>query len=84
MLTDRADEAARNVFKAMGVSPTPDQSKQIIKIIENVMIYAYQDSAESSVKAAQHFSTDRTLGNKIAEESNRANKALIANLSSMR
>ncbi len=35
-------------------------------------------------KAAQHCSTDRTLGHKIAEEINRANKALIANLSSMR
>ena len=84
MLADRANETTREVFEAMGVSPTPDQSKQITKIIENVMIYAYQDSAESSVKAAQHFSTDRTLGHQIAEEINRCNKALIANLSSMR
>ncbi len=84
MLTDRADEAARNVFKAMGVSPTPDQSKQIIKIIEHAMIDAYRDSAESSVKAAQHCSTDRTLRHKIAEEINRTNTGLIANLSSMR
>jgi hypothetical protein len=84
MLAERANEATRDVFDAMGVSPTPDQSKQITKIIEHAMVDAYRDSAKSSVKAAQQCSTDRTLGHKIAEEIKRANKALIANLSSMR
>ena len=85
MLADRAGEATRSVFEAMGVSPTPDQTKQITKIIEQVLIDAYRNSAESCVKAAQEScSPDRDLAHKIAAEINRANMVLIANLSSMR
>ena len=85
MLAHRADEATRSVFEAMGVSPTPDQTKQITKIIEQAMIDAYRDSAESCVKATQECcSPDLDLAHKIADEIKRANTALIANLSSMR
>ncbi len=85
MLAERADEATRSVFEAMGVSPTPDLTKQITKIIEQAMIDAYRHSAESCVKAAQECcSPDLDLAHKIANEIKRANTALIANLSSMR
>ncbi len=85
MLAHRADEATRSVFEAMGVSPTPDQTKQITKIIEQAMIDAYRDSAESCIKAAQaRCSPDLDLAIKIADEIISVNTVLIANLSSMR
>ncbi len=51
------------------MSPTPDQTKQITKIIEQAMIDAYRDSAESCVKAAQECcGPDLDLAHKIADE----------------
>ena len=85
MLANRAEEAAKSVLDAVGVSPTPDQAERIAKIIEQAMVDAYRDSAESCAKVAQQCcSPDKDLAHKIAEEIERSNTALIANLSSMR
>ena len=85
MSGNRAEEAAKIVFEDVGVNPSPDQTEQIAKIIEQAMIQAYRDSAESCAKVAQQCcSPDLDLAHKIAEEIKRSNIALIANLSSMR
>ena len=85
MMGNRAEEAAKSVFEAVGVNPTPDQSEQIAKIIEAAMIDAYRDSAERCATVAKACcSPDRDLAHKVADEIKRSNTALIANLSGMR
>lgn len=84
-LTSRASKAAGEVAELLGAKVTPEQSKQIARIVEAAMIDAYRDCTEQNTKvAAACCAEDLDRAHKIAEEMRRANVALIANLSSMR
>ncbi len=84
-LNIHAQIATQNIFDILGVHPSGAQGDRVAQAIEQVIIKALEKSVERSTVAATEFhSTDRRLGDEVAEEIRLANKALIANLSAMR
>lgn len=85
MLKKRADAAARDVIDTLGVDVEPALLNTVAKIIEAAMIDAYLDCAERCAHVARGVcEEDEDMAHKLAREIERANKALIANLESMR
>lgn len=81
----RAETAAQAVFAALDARPDPAVTRKVVGIIEKVMAETYRDAAQSCKSAAVRCCReDRDLAHKINEEIERANTALIANLSSLR
>ncbi len=81
----QAEQTAEAVVDTLGAAPSAAQSKQVTDLIERAIIASYQDSAGHCAKVAREFrGADKDLASKVADEINRANIALIANLSSMR
>ncbi len=82
---EQADKAVRAVAEAFGATPTPEQAKAAAAVIERAIIASYQDAAERCAKVASDCcAADRDLAHKVADRIQRANTALIANLSSLR
>ena len=84
-LNIRAHQTTQEIFDILGVRPTGPQGDNVAQAIEQVIVKALEKSIERSTDAAMEFlSTDRRMGDKVAEEIRLANKALITNLSAMR
>ena len=82
---EQADKAAHAVAEAYGTKATPEQAKAIADVIERAIIESYRDAAAHCAKVASECcSADRDLAHKVAAQIERANTALIANLSSLR
>ncbi len=82
---EQADKAVQTVAEALGATPTPEQAKAAADTIERAIIDSFRDGAVRSAKVAKDYcAADRDLAHKVADEIQRANAALIANLSSMR
>ncbi len=84
-LNIRAQNITQEIFDILGVRPSGAQGDKVAQAIEQVIVKALEKSVERSTEAATEIlSTDRRMGNMVAEEILLANKALIANLSAMR
>ncbi len=84
-LNIRAHKATQDIFDILGVRPSGAQGDKVAQAIEQVIIKALEKSVERSAGAAMEIlSTDRRMGDAVAEEIRLANKALTANLSAMR
>ena len=82
---EQADTTFQAVAEALGATPTPEQAKTGADTIEQAIIDSFRDGAVRSAKVAKDYcAADRNLAQKVADEIQRANAALIANLSSMR
>ncbi len=82
---EQADNTFQAVAEALGATPTPEQVKAGADTIERAIIDSFRDGAVRSAKVAKDYcAADRDLAHKVADEIQRANAALIANLSSMR
>ncbi len=82
---EQADKCVQTVAEALGATPTPEQAKAAADAIERAIIDSFRDGALRSAKVARDCcAEDRDLAHKIDDEIQRANTALIANLSSMR
>ena len=82
---EQADNTFQAVAEALGATPTPEQAKAASDAIERAIIDSFRDGAVRSAKVARDYcAEDRDLAHKIDDEIQRANAALIANLSSMR
>ena len=82
---EQADKAAHAVAEAYGTKTTPEQAKAVADVIERAIIESYRDAAAHCAEVASKCcAEDRALANKVAEQIERANTALIANLSSLR
>ncbi len=82
---EQADDTFQAVAEALGFTPTPEQAKAGADTIERAIIDSFRDGAVRSAKVARdHSAADGDLAHKVADEIQRANAALIANLSSMR
>ncbi len=82
---EQADNTFQAVAEALGATPTPEQAKAGADTIERAIIDSFRDGAVRSAKVARdHSAADGDLAHKVANEIQRANAALIANLSSMR
>ncbi len=81
----KADKTTSAVAEALGAAPTPEQAKAAADVIERAIIASYQDAAEHCAKVASDCcAADRDLAHRVADQIQRANIALIANLSSLR
>ena len=84
-LNIRAHEATEKIFDILGLRPSGEQGDLVAQAIEQVIVKALEKSIERSMHATTKFlSTDRRMGDELAEEIRRANEVLISNLSSMR
>ncbi|MGF1608497.1 MAG: hypothetical protein ACFCUQ_03820 [Kiloniellales bacterium] len=84
-LRARAELAARETCTALGAKPTDAQSREVASIIERAIADAVKAASRSSQSAARACcEADEDLAHKLAREIERANIALIANLSAMR
>ncbi len=82
---EQADKVTQAAAEALGVTPTPEQAKAVADVIERAIIDSYRDAAARCAKVASECcSADRDLAHKVADQIERANTALIANLSSLR
>ncbi len=84
-LNIRAQKATQDIFDILGVRPSGAQGDRVAQAIEQVIVKALEKSVERSTNAATEIClADRDMGQKIIEEIQIVNKALIANLSAMR
>jgi len=82
---EQADKTAKFVAEALGATPTPEQAQAAADMIEQAIINSFRDGGVSSAKVAKEFCAEnRNLAQKIDDEIQRANTALISNLSSLR
>ena len=82
---EQADKAVQTVAEAFGAAPTPEQAKAAADVIERAIIESYRDAAARCAEVASKCcAEDRDLAHKVADQIERANTALIANLSSLR
>lgn len=82
---ERALSVAKQLYGVLEASPSAEADKQVIKLIEQVMIDTVLEQGEQSVRVAMDCcSADRDLAHKVGDEIRRANTALVANLSGMR
>ena len=82
---EQADKAAQDVAGAFGATPTPEQAKAAADVIEQAIIESYRDAATHCAEVASKCcAEDQDLAHEVADKIERANIALIANLSSLR
>lgn len=83
-LRERADAVTKEVQDILGVS-ADTHPKEIADAVERTIINALLEERRRCAEVAlKYCGDDRKKGNKIAEEINRTNTALVANLSAMR
>ena len=83
-LRERADAATKEIQDILGVS-ADTHTKEIADALERAIINALLEERKRCADVAlKCCGGDRKRGHEIAEEINRINTALIANLSSMR
>ena len=84
-LKDRSQKAVEDACKALGVEITEDQQHIVVGVIEAAMADAIRETAAQSGEAVRSCcSHDMDMAHKIAEEIERSQASLIANLSSLR
>ena len=84
-LKDRSQKAVQEACKAMGAEVSAEQQEVVVGIIEAAMADAIRETAMQSGEAVRSCcSHDLDMAHKIAEEIQRSQAALIANLSSLR
>jgi len=84
-LRTRAETAVKDACEAIRATLSEEETRKVSDVIERAIIDAVRESSQrSSSAAALCCSADQDMAHKIAEEIERANVALIANLSSMR
>jgi hypothetical protein len=84
-LKSLADEAVAQISKTASDPLTGPETEAISKIIEHVLVKAVNQTTEKCASAAVICcGPEADLAHKIAEEVDRAQYALIANLTSMR
>ncbi len=84
-LKQRAQQAATEVCNMPGEQLSDEGRRVIARIIEQAMQEAIREAANQSSAAAVSCCRHNTdMAHQIAEEIERANKALIANLSALR
>ena len=81
---ERAEAATKEVQELLGVSADTNQ-KEIADAVERAIINALLEERHRCADVAiKYCGDDLKKGQNIAEEINRTNAALVANLSSMR
>jgi hypothetical protein len=84
-LRDHADQAAKDVFGKLGMSPSDEQAQEVGDIIEKAVIEAVVETRNRCANAAmQRSEAEKDLAHKIAQEIRQSSEVLIANLSSLR
>ena len=84
-LKDRSQEAVQAAREVLGAELSEEQKAALSKVIEAAMADAMRETAQHSGEAALACcSHDKDMAHKIADEIERSNQALIANLSSLR
>jgi hypothetical protein len=84
-LREIAEEATKGIDEILVTRLTPDQVKQVAKIIERTVIKALLEGQHRAVDAALHApEADQDVAHKIATAIRLKNDALIVNLSSLR
>jgi histone H3/H4 len=84
-LNDRTQQAVRDAGKAMGLTLSSDQHKALTKVMEGLAVDVMRACAATCGHAARACcSEDEDMAHKIAREMERAQQALVANLSSLR
>lgn len=82
-LRNRADKAMQEVRAVVELDE--GQARELSRIVERAIIDAVREASQRSQSTAQACAeADRDLAYKLAQEIERANTALIANLSAMR
>ena len=83
-LRERAEAATKEVQELLGVS-ADTHPKEIADAVERTIIKALLEERRRCAEVASKcFKDDRQKADKVAEEINRINTALVANLSAMR
>ena len=83
-LRERAEAATKEVQDILGVS-ADTHPKEIADAVERTIINALLEERRRCAEVAlKYCGDDRKKGQTIAEEINRTNAALVANLSAMR
>ncbi len=83
-LRERAEDATKKVQDILGVS-ADTQPKEIADALERTIINVIlEERRRCSDVASKCLKDDRQKADKVAEEINRTNTALVANLSAMR
>ena len=83
-LRERAEGAADEVFRILGIEED-DHPKEVADAIEETIIKALLEERHRCADVAiQCCPEDKDKAHKISDEIRRVNKALIANLKSMR
>ena len=84
-LKDRSQKAMQDACKALDVEITENQQRIVVGVIEAAMADAIRETAAQSGDAVRNCcSHDMDMAHKIAEEIERSQASLIANLSSLR
>ncbi len=84
-LRSLADEAVTEILKSVSSPLSKEEAEAVSKIIQHTLIKAVNQATEKCTKAAVVCcGPEADLAHKIAEEADRAQYALIANLTSMR
>ena len=84
-IRSRAEKAANEVLASLAASPSDDQTKQVVQVIERAIIEAILEEQERFVGVARKCcDPDTDKAHKISEEVALHKEALIANLSGMR
>ena len=84
-LRSLADEAVREILGAVSNPLSKGEAEAVAKIIRHTLIRAVNQATERCTSAAVVCcGPEADLAHKIAEEADRAQYALIANLTSMR
>jgi hypothetical protein len=80
-----SEAAATAVFEYLSITPSGEQTKNVIAIIEQAVINTAVEANQRCAQTAQSCcSADRDLAHKIAVEIKKGHMALITNLSAMR
>lgn len=80
-----SEAAATAVFESLNTTPSEEQSKTIVAIIEQAVIDTAVEANQRCAQTAQSCcSADRDLAHKIAVEIKKDHLALVTNLSAMR
>lgn len=84
-MRQRSTRAAAGIGEVLGSAPSDDQVKAIVDLIEKEIIEAVLEESQRCVTVAHACcSADRDVAHKIQAEIERAHRALVANLSSLR
>ena len=84
-LRTRAETAVKDACEAINATLSEEETRKVSDVIERAIIDAVRAAAQrSSAAAAECCDADKDMAHKISKEIERANVALIANLSSMR